>query len=72
MFMTFHINFCAVSFVLGDVAETENLDQSQLDQSLVTEIAKQQVIVQYLKVCITMSVPIICSGFGLSSTLKLT
>ena len=33
----------------GEVAETENADQSQLDQSVVTEIAKQQVIVQYLK-----------------------
>ena len=63
--------FLYCTFVLGDVAETENLDRSQLGQSVVTEVAKQQVIVQYLKLCITMSVPIMRSGFGLSGTLKL-
>ena len=70
--MTFHIHFCIAHFVVGDVAETENLDRSQLDQSVVTEVAKQQVIVQYLKVCITVSVPIIRSGLCLSDTLQFT
>ena len=48
--------FLYCTFVLGDVAETENLDRSQLGQSVVTEVAKQQVIVQYLKLCIIVFV----------------